>query len=203
MAHAVRFRSYIVGRNDNFNCTIWEAVRATTASPLFFAPINIGSLVQERFIDGGYRCNNPVAEVYSELRVAFPSRPITSLISIGTGHTKVIKVAESKPLPKNSKSAKSIPSPVVDAWRAIVEDCEHVSSRFEEEHPGPNSIYTRLNVEQGMLDIALDEWAKLGETVTHTRMYLQEPRISQKVDNTVNQLRTVTVPPNEEEMSLL
>ncbi|KDQ49841.1 hypothetical protein JAAARDRAFT_142838, partial [Jaapia argillacea MUCL 33604] len=58
------FRTYQVPKGSTFNCMIWEAARATSATPNIFKPIEIGdSSMQELFIGGGVGCNNPMRQV--------------------------------------------------------------------------------------------------------------------------------------------
>src|SRR5271154_3147452 len=58
------FRSYQAPKNQTFNCTIWEAARATSAAPTFFEQIVIGEPGSSlSYVDGGMGCNNPIAQV--------------------------------------------------------------------------------------------------------------------------------------------
>src|SRR5258705_4764506 len=64
MAHPTLFRSWAASKNPTFDCTIVEAVRATSADPTLFKGIDIGQQnLKVRYLDGGLRCNNPVRYV--------------------------------------------------------------------------------------------------------------------------------------------
>jgi patatin-like phospholipase/acyl hydrolase len=60
------YKSQRIGHVD-YDCYIWEAVRATSAAPLFFEPITL--FVDSKtptFIDRGVRANNPIHLMASE-----------------------------------------------------------------------------------------------------------------------------------------
>jgi hypothetical protein len=66
-----------------FNCTIWQAGRATCATGLAFKPIQIGNSV---FIDEGAGKYNPAPQVLEEAAVnEWPGRDVGILVSVGTG----------------------------------------------------------------------------------------------------------------------
>jgi len=87
------FRTYQVPKNQSFDCTIWEAARATTAAPTFFKGIDIGGPgSKERFIDGGVGRNNPIMQVFEEAELVFPNGHVACAISIGTGQAKTTAI---------------------------------------------------------------------------------------------------------------
>jgi patatin-like phospholipase/acyl hydrolase len=59
----ILFRTYEDPRN--VECKIWEAAQATTASPIFFEPVEISDL-RIRYIDGGVGLNNPIDQLRKE-----------------------------------------------------------------------------------------------------------------------------------------
>ena len=184
MAFPTRFRTYSVRVNASYNCAIWEAARATSAAPTFFKPIEIGMpFLEERFIDGGLRCNNPVAEVIAEAHTLWPDRKVACLISLGTGQASTISI------PSSTFFTKVLPLNVVAALKSIATDCEKAATNCDRRFPGPDSVYSRFNVEQGMQQISLDEWNKMADTVAHTKQYLQQPLVVHKIDIAVKQLR--------------
>ena len=55
-----------------YNCTIWEAGRATSAAPTFFKRIKIGPTGSGvEYVDAGLGCNNPVKQVVAEAARVF------------------------------------------------------------------------------------------------------------------------------------
>src|SRR5437667_6438485 len=72
-ASATLLRSYETtdpGESD-YVCEVWEAARATSAAPLFFAPFRIERLGLT-LVDGALRLNNPINEVISEAHRIYP-----------------------------------------------------------------------------------------------------------------------------------
>src|SRR6266481_4925080 len=83
------FRTYQAPKYPSPNCTIWEAIRATSAVPAFFPHIVIG---REAYVDGGMGCNNPVQQVLQEAELMFPDRHVACIVSIGTGQAQMIGI---------------------------------------------------------------------------------------------------------------
>ncbi|KAG5635302.1 hypothetical protein H0H81_011773 [Sphagnurus paluster] len=73
------FRSYQVGANQNYNCTVWEAVRATTAAPEFFKSINIGNDPKEEFLGGSLGYSNPTKLLLDEAKDIFALRHVACI----------------------------------------------------------------------------------------------------------------------------
>ncbi|KAJ7106876.1 acyl transferase/acyl hydrolase/lysophospholipase, partial [Mycena crocata] len=60
----VLFRSYDSPQEPAIDCAIWEAARATSATPQLFKPIEIWNGVRkQRYVDGGIGNNNPTSLV--------------------------------------------------------------------------------------------------------------------------------------------
>ena len=185
MASPTRFRTYPIYVNETYNCFIWEAARATSAAPTFFKPIAIGiPPLDESFVDGGLRCNNPITQVLAEAHDLWPGRKVACVVSIGTGQVNRISIPPSTFLTRN------IPLDVVNALANIATDCEQVAADCEHRFPDSEGVYTRFSVEQGMQDVALEEWKKMRVTKTHTDNYLREPHMVRKIDAVVNRLQS-------------
>ncbi|KAF8573609.1 FabD/lysophospholipase-like protein [Ramaria rubella] len=113
------FRTYETPKYATFNCTIWEAARATSAAPTFFKRIVIGPPgSSEHYIDGGIGCNNPIKQVLEEAEVIFPGRKVACIISIGTGQPQTIG------MPPPSLFQRVLPLDVIQVLRSISTDCE-------------------------------------------------------------------------------
>jgi len=158
------------------NCMIWEAARATSATPTFFERLVIN---EEPFIDGGMGGNNPIHHVFQEAQLMFPDRHIACIVSIGTGQAETISI------PKPDWTQRAIPLDVVDAMRKIATDCEasaqDAAQRFEHT-PG---IYFRFNVDQGLQDVGLEQWDKLDEVRAHTGQYIQMVDVNPRLKDVV------------------
>ncbi|OJJ40801.1 hypothetical protein ASPWEDRAFT_64169 [Aspergillus wentii DTO 134E9] len=89
------YRSYSCDASDeNLDVTICEAARATSAAPTFFKRKKIGAPDREgEFVDGVMGSNNPVKLVLTEAQRIFPpDRPVSCIVSIGTGKKYISQV---------------------------------------------------------------------------------------------------------------
>jgi predicted acylesterase/phospholipase RssA len=166
---AAFLRSYDSGIDTLRHCTIWEAARATSAAPLFFAPIKIGDL-GSIYADGGITNNNPVFAMHTQVNkdpvfgIANHPRPksiIACIVSIGTGKM------ETKGLGSDLKA-------VIEACVDMATDTENKAKLFADEHQDmvQSKRYFRFNVEQGMQGIGLEEGKKLNLMEAATDEYL-------------------------------
>ncbi|PSR97065.1 phospholipase [Coniella lustricola] len=169
----VLLRSYDSRRESapESDCTIWEAGRATCSIGLAFKPIRIGQTV---FHDGGNGRFNPSPEALEEATTnEWPGREIGVFLSLGTGKR-----------PKNSEINKTewyegFLGGFAEARRSLIskiEGCEKTHEMMVKEHLPAKGVnidnYYRLNVEVGVGDFGMNEWHRLSEISTSTRMYL-------------------------------
>lgn len=174
------FRSYRVPGGDT-NCQIWQAARATSAAPTFFKRIKIGRKNAEiEYIDGAMGCNNPVQQLLDEAYRIHESHPVDCILSVGTGRAQTVG------LPEPDTFQRLLPTDTITVLKRLATDSERTAREFEKRFRYISGVYFRLNVEQGMQSITLEEWKKLGEVTTHTAQYLQEAKVRQEVDNMVN-----------------
>jgi predicted acylesterase/phospholipase RssA len=174
------FRSYRVPGGDT-NCQIWQAARATSAAPTFFKRIKIGRKNAEiEYIDGAMGCNNPVQQLLDEAHRIYESHPVDCILSVGTGRAQTVG------LPEPDTFQRLLPTDTITVLKRLATDTERTAREFEKRFRYIPGVYFRLNVEQGMQSITLEEWKKLGEVTTHTAQYLQEAKVRQEVDNMVN-----------------
>ncbi|KAJ7487349.1 FabD lysophospholipase-like protein [Mycena galericulata] len=167
MSLPVLFRTYNTPHHPARDCTIWQAGRATSAAPTFFKQIEIGPPgVEQAFVDGGMGGNNPIAALLLEAEVLFPNRLIACIISLGTGQPHTINIPK-----KPSLLKKLLPLDVVDAIKGIATDCEKEHQRFAHHFDSVPQVYFRFNVEQGMQDIRLNQWERLGDVAALTEQY--------------------------------
>jgi len=172
------FRSWIPPANASYNCTIVEATRATTAAPSVFKAVKLGHR-QQRYLDGGFRCNNPVKYVLEEAQSVYPNYPISCIVSLGTGARGVIG------LERPDAFQKFLPTKLLRVLKEIAGDCEIQSEDIARQYP---NLYFRLNVDEGLQNVSLAEWDKLSEVDTHTSSYLKRVETTQKVDRLVQVL---------------
>ena len=170
------FRTYQVPEGQTFDCTIWEAARATSAAPTFFERITIGGLGSSQpFVDGGLGRNNPIMAVLEEAELVFPGRQVACIISIGTGQAQTISI-----LPPSLRQ-RMLPSDVIKALQAIATDCEQSAQEIARRFLSTPNVYFRFNVEQGLQQVGLAQWERLDEVVSHTGQYMRVVEVRQKL----------------------
>jgi hypothetical protein len=178
---AVIMRTYDILTGDAFSARIWEAARATLADPTFFEPITIDRVI---YGGGGTGWNNPAAEAITEAHKIWPNRPIGCLLSIGTGLERAIQLSytdESSPelrarllylfAPKASFQ-QGVAQYCIDSLTSCEKIHRDLSSKFPD-RIAPYENYFRLNVSQGMCEIGLEEWKKIGDIIALTQNYME------------------------------
>lgn len=177
---AVLFRTYR-SHEPHSNCKIWEAGRATSASPTFFKWIEIGR--GQPFIDGGLGRNNPSRVVLDEVNTFAKTRRLGCLLSIGAGQADIISIK------KSGFFQQVAPSDIMEALRAIAMDCEATHEAMSSLFANSPNTYFRLNVEQGMQGIQPCEWEKLSNVEAHTTQYMKKREVEDKVNSLVDAMR--------------
>jgi len=189
MSFPALFRSWVPCSNQTYNCSIVQAARATTAAPTFFKAIEFGYPTAQQYLDGGLRCNNPVASVVDEARSLYPDRDISCVLSLGTGTTRVIG------LEHPDAFQNMLPTNLIGVLRGIATDCDEQSEAMAKQlnqRDKPNS-YFRLNVNEGLRNVSLAEWSRMNEVETHTVQYLRKNEVGRKVDHVVELLNGTPV----------
>ncbi|KAJ7106946.1 FabD lysophospholipase-like protein, partial [Mycena epipterygia] len=174
------FRSYNTPDEPASTCMIWEAARATSATPELLKPMEIGEAgMIQRYIDGGVGNNNPTSLVIEEARILFPSEPTVLVCSIGSGHPDTIQIPTRKSQYSNT---------IAKVMKNIATDCENThESNARRSHMIPNT-YFRFNVQQGMQALEAKHWNKLPEMSAHTDAYLKTGDTKTKLTDTVKVL---------------
>ncbi|KAL1593916.1 hypothetical protein SLS60_010649 [Paraconiothyrium brasiliense] len=168
------------------NATIWQAGRATCATALAFKPIRVGQSV---FLDEGVGKYNPAPMILDEAVCnEWPGRDVGVFVSIGTGK---------RPEGTNQQAhlwwegfVSSGIGDFAEARRRLIskiEDCEkiHLSMKdhLAKRQVNPENYY-RLNVNVGVGEFGMNEWNRLAEISSSTRMYLGDKGVqSQTLDS--------------------
>jgi hypothetical protein len=171
----------------DLDCTIWQAGRATSATAMAFKPIKIG---QSWYLDEGGGKYNPAPLILDEAVLnEWPGREVGVFVSIGTGKR-----------PPNTSHAQhewwegflggSSMGEFAEARRRMVakmEGCEEthqhmLKDRLSARQVNPEAYY-RLNVEVGVGEFGMNEWARLSEISTNTRMYLAKKEVESMNQN--------------------
>lgn len=206
----------------SYNCTIWQAGRATSATLSAFKPITIG---QNTFLDEGSGRYNPAQQVLEEAHInEFPDDDIAVFVSIGTG-----KRPDSLPASPGSSHRHHHSHSAGDRpqwWEGIIsapfeeftearrklmaklDDCEHVHRALIDPEDGgrpglakmgvAREDYYRFNVEVGVGEFALNEWNRLPEVSTNTRRYIAQRETSKLVRECAQKMVTIEKRNNSE-----
>ncbi len=136
------FRTYDVPENNNYNCTIWEAARATLTVPTLFKPINIGPRSSKiAYVGGGLGYNNPVKQVVAEAGLVFgENAQIACIVSIEPG--SLGDIVFTKP---NALERLLLPG-LIPALETIAMDSEKTANEMEKGYRHRPGVYHRLAV---------------------------------------------------------
>lgn len=165
-----RLRNYH-GEEPAANCSIWEALRATSAAPLIFDPITIvdHSGIEVEYVDGGLGMNNPVRALVDEAKSIWNPASgfhVGSIVSIGTGQQALHTMGSTE-------------LELVETIKRIALDAEETAEEFAREaktlesHPFFKDVkYFRFNVPHGVGDVPLEDWRDIPRMNQATRKYM-------------------------------
>jgi len=147
------------------HCLIWEACRATSAAPTFFAPLMFSDPEtgkQRSLIDGGIVYNNPVSLVHLESQDLWPNTtPL--LISIGTGRKQEIEL-------------KGAAFEILKKLVEMATETEATHNKFKNgsgKELVTKNKYFRFNVPK-IAAIGMEEYRKLDELQKETEDYISK-----------------------------
>jgi hypothetical protein len=172
-------RSYNMRENQDQNCKIWEAIRATTASSQLFDPIIIGPLyAAQEFVGAELVASNPISILHEEKEALYrsvgnkPPPDIGCVLSLGCGTERPIslKTEDDKEAQTNWQQFRSIFGLNVKEERShllynimmkIATNCEKEHERTSRSYQNIGErVYFRLNVIQGLEDIGTTAWSE-------------------------------------------
>lgn len=162
------------------NCTIWQAGRATAATQMAFKPIQIGQSV---YLDDGAGKYNPAPQILDEaVQNEWPGREVGVFVSIGTGKRPSGATKNQHEWWEDVLGGSM--GDFAEARRRLaakMEGCEESHKYMLREHLGRRGVnaenYYRLNVEIGLGELKMNEWYRLAEISTNTRMYLNKNEV--------------------------
>lgn len=169
------YSSYTV--EDAPNATMWEAARATTATPGIFKRIRVKTLAgHDELIDGSLGSKNPARILLTEAAAAFgPDRAVSCIMSIGSGPQKVIGLGS------QSFLQRLIPTQLVSAVNNMAYDAEQTARDLEYKFKGFDDLYFRFNTQSGLDKIDSDKWKRMGDIKSLTLGYLDSPTVAKDV----------------------
>jgi hypothetical protein len=145
---------------ENIKHEIWKVCRATTAAPFYFEPQIIGD---DEFCDGGAGVNNPTMKAYQEM-TSLHENQLKILASFGTG--KPVRPTTFR----DRDSHRLHIGKTIRQWKGWVQtlkgaltECEEthrevVGNQIRARHSPGKFNYFRLNVEEDLGKVKLDEW---------------------------------------------
>ena len=168
-----------------FNCTIWQAGRATSATGLAFKPIQIGQSV---FIDEGHGNFNPSPQIMDEAAVnEWPGREIGVFLSIGTGKRPGGTSSTSHEWWEDLGGSIGDFAEAKRRLIAKIEGCEDTHQYMRTEHLAKRGVnpdnYYRLNVEVGVGEFGMNEWSRLADISTSTRRYVAKQEVQRIIND--------------------
>ena len=134
---------------------IWQVARATSAAPTYFKPVVIDGL---EYIDGGFGANNPCAEIYDEVKRMNNNyeKCVHIILSVGTGKNKKLSRFQGHGIERYWNYLNFARKWATDAEKThdqMLRDKRNSAFKFH---------YYRLNVEEGLGLMKLDEWRARG-----------------------------------------
>lgn len=173
---------------------IWQVARATAAAPTYFKPMVIDGL---EYLDGGFGANNPCFEAYEEVKKMNNNakRCVRCILSVGTGKNEGISRFKGDGIQR-----------YLNYWNFLRKWCtnsEEIHKVMVKARSGLEEAdafeYCRLNVEEGLGRMKLDEWRtrrffrtkggarnnnKTLETIRkHTEKYLGGAKVQEEIKN--------------------
>jgi hypothetical protein len=124
--------------------------------------------------------NNPTRELINEAKLAFRSESrLALLLSLGSGRPSVLSLGHSavEPMVK-----------VESLLGRMTLDCETIARSLSDQLLEVEA-YARLNVDQGLEDLKVDDWSDLGKIEAHTRAYLKDALVNQSITEGSQKLR--------------
>lgn len=169
------YSSYTI--EDAPSATIWEAARATTATPGIFKRMRVKTLAgYDELIDGSLGSKNPTRILLIEAAAAFgPGRAVSCIMSIGSGPQQVIDIRS------QSFLQRLIPKQLVSAVKNMAYDAEQAARDLDYRFKGFGDLYFRFNTQTGLDKIDSDEWKRMGDVKSLTLGYLNSPSVSKDV----------------------
>ncbi|KAB8345930.1 hypothetical protein FH972_022983 [Carpinus fangiana] len=151
---------------------VWQVTRATSAAPFYFEILEAdirdesGRTRRIRFKDGGIRENNPSGAAWSEYMSthAEDENPAV-LLSVGTGRPNESNdgFADAWPGPMGKSSFVKKTAEKIAVFRNLLvkyTDGEKRHKDMKERARGEHSWYKRLNVDEGLQSMPLDDWRR-------------------------------------------
>ncbi|KDN33704.1 hypothetical protein RSAG8_13200, partial [Rhizoctonia solani AG-8 WAC10335] len=155
---------------------IWEAARATSAAPAFFAPIIIGDKGVQ-YVDGAVSGHcNPATLAREEADYLWPGRENWLLLSLGTGAPSEVSLSGN--LPQKLLGFIGLSSNTIQVH-------EGAARTYHQTYQTGHSPYIRLSVEHSIDAVRMDDHDKMPQIAAATTTYLSKEVTRQILDHAV------------------
>ncbi|KAF3191157.1 hypothetical protein TWF106_001251 [Orbilia oligospora] len=192
------FRTYSSGVESMSypDCRIWQAGRATCATLAAFKSIRIN---QDVFLDEGTGRYNPTPTVLEEACVnEWPGREVGLIVSLGTGKRPEGAREGDNKVQWWENLGTSLDQ-FTQARRRLmtkIDYCETTHQYVLNEELTRYGIsknrYFRFNVDAGVGEVALNEWSRLSEVSTATKVYLAGPEVGTDMKECARRMAKLT-----------
>jgi hypothetical protein len=141
------------------------------------------------YVDSAMGHNNPIKAVLAEAETAcdhsgnIESQNIEYIISIRTGMPQNVSLKA-----PNIIERALVPINTVRAVVRMITDANDVAEKMEKHFSMMPGVYFRLNVDQGLQGITLEQWQRLGEALEHTKRYIANVKVSKSISDIARQL---------------
>ena len=134
---------------------IWQVARATSAAPTYFKPVVIDGL---EYLDGGFGANNPCAEIYHEVKKMNNNaeKCVSFILSIGTGKNNNVSRFHGQGMSRYWNYLNFARKWATDSERTHDQMTQYGEISTFKFH------YCRLNVEEGLGSMKMDQWRARG-----------------------------------------
>ncbi|CAE6470395.1 hypothetical protein ACGC1H_000343 [Rhizoctonia solani] len=155
---------------------IWEAARATSAAPAFFAPITIGDKGVQ-YVDGAVSGHcNPAALAREEADYLWPGRENWLLLSLGTGAPNEVSLSGN--LPQKLLGFIGLSANTIQVH-------EGAARTYHQTYQTGHSPYIRLSVEHSIDGVRMDDYEKMPQIAAATTAYLSKELTRQHLDHAI------------------
>ncbi|KAI5797272.1 acyl transferase/acyl hydrolase/lysophospholipase [Pyronema domesticum] len=156
-----------------------------------FKPIKIGPRnAKISYIDGAMGHCNPISAVLEKAKSACVGGFSTHsgalpscILSIGTG-MPVNNISLTDP----NIVQRVLPTNYLLPLLRMITNANEETEKMERRFSATPGVYFRLNVQQGMQGITLEQWHRIGEIIKHTECYLEDVNVKRTIDELAHAL---------------
>lgn len=163
--NTVLLRTYDTKSDATFeqSCYLWESILATCASPVAFFPVHVKGRI---LLASSLGFNNPTELLITEAKTRWPGRPISAVVSIGTGNPRVNLEARDMESPTEAMQLLASHHIAATSSRATDSAVYEYFQNIEQQN-----CYFRFNIDCA-LSLEFHEYGKSAQIQRQTTQYL-------------------------------